>query len=129
MKLTFLILLFPFFSYSQSRIEFYINDTIIQDKSDCFLYVKIDSIRYNLLDLNLYSLLLTVDSYKIEGIIQGIKFESSSFNIMKKVSDSLIVKYYYNVDSSETGISVRSMQTPTYHKVQINSLRDTAHFL
>jgi|GEM_PF-5744874 len=128
MKLIYLIItFFPLLSFSQGnggKIEFYLNDSIIQDQSKCFLSVNIDSIEYNLLDENLFQLLLSVDSFKIEGNIQGVKFQSLSLNIMKNVSDSLIVKCLYNVDATEIGITVACGPTPVYHKIQIKSLRD-----
>ena len=124
MRIALLFILIPFFSYSQSRIEFYLNDTIINDQSACFLYVNIDSNEYNLLDENLFSLLLDVDSFRVEGNIQGVEFKSSRLNIMKMVSDSLRVKCYFNIDGDKTGLRIRCAPTPKFHEVHIYSLRD-----
>ena len=128
MKITYLIILFPLLSYSQNNIKFYVNDTIMKDKSECFLNVNIDSIEYNLLEENLYELLLTVDSFRIHGKIQGVKFESSRLNIMKKVSDSLVVKCYLNIDAEKTGLRIRCAPTPIFHEIQIWSLRDDCNY-
>jgi hypothetical protein len=128
MKLVYLIILCPLLSFSQNNIKFYVNDTIIMDKSDSFLHVNIDSVEYNLLDENLFGLLLTVDSFRIYGNIQGVKFESSRLNIMKKVPDSLIVRCNLNIDADKTGLRIRCAPTPIFHEIQICSLRDDCNY-
>lgn len=128
MKLTYLIILLPLLSFSQNNIKFYVNDTIILDKSDCFLSVNVDNVDHNLLDENLFGLLLTVDTFRIKGNLNGVKFESSQSNIMKKVPDSLVVKCYFNIDANKTGLRIRCAPTPLFHEIQIYSLRDSCKY-
>jgi hypothetical protein len=120
MKLLLTLIAFPFFCFSQTSIQYYVDDKLTIDISDCQFEVKVKNKSYNLKSQNLLTTLKPLDSLKIIGSFEGVEFESSNTIYPKRLKDTLTVKCYKNIDPIKFEISVRDLEL-TFHKIEITS--------
>ena len=128
MKFILLFLLTPLVSFSQNEITVLINGIEISNISDCPFYAEFDDQKVNLLDSSLFKTLLRQDSFFIVGSIQEINFKSNNLRLMKKIEDSIIIKFDSIATFEDIGILMSHGETEVYQKVEIITLRDNCIF-
>jgi len=121
-----LFLLVPFISFGQNEIKVIVNEHVISETSKCPFYAEFDNQKINLLDSNLFQILLVQDSFFISGVFDGIDFKSNSLKVMRKVKDSFMVR----LDSAlnETEVDFYSGSWTDYKKIEIVTLRDHCYY-
>lgn len=62
----------PFISFAQNEIKVIIDENEISKISECPFYAEFDNQKVNLLDSNLFQVLIAQDSFFISGIIHEI---------------------------------------------------------
>lgn len=93
MKMFYLLLLLPFYSYSQNEIRVFIDSVEITKAKDCPFYAEFGNSRRNLLDSNLYSILLEQDSFFITGNIFQKDYKSESLKLIRFIQDAIEIKF------------------------------------
>lgn len=123
MKFILLIFLTPLLSFSQNDISVLINGNKIENISECPFHAEFREQKYNLLESNLFQVLVAQDSFYISGVINEINFKSNSFKLIKKVKDSIIVSLNMDVKNSEDEIQI-AFKNSIYHKIEIQTIRN-----
>lgn len=123
MRFSILIMLLPFISFSQKEISVIINGSEITNPNECPFYVEFKTQKINLLDSNIYPILLELDSFYITANIYQVNFKSNSLKLMKMVKDSIAVRFDSVAESNEIGVFI-THEKSTFRKFHIISLRD-----
>lgn len=126
MKYFILLLMIPFISFAQNEIKVIIDENEISKISECPFYAEFDNQKVNLLDSNLFQVLIAQDSFFISGIIHEIDYKSNSLKLMRNVKDSIFVRLDSEVDESE--VEFLSGSWTDYLKIEIITMRDNCKY-
>lgn len=121
MKFIFLTFLIPLLSFSQNDISVFLNGDKIENISECPFYAEFGVQKVNLLDSNIFQVLVAQDSFYISGVINEINFKSNSIKLIKKIKDSIIVSLNLDVKNSEDEIQI-AFKNSIYHKIEIQTI-------
>ncbi|MGB0871026.1 MAG: hypothetical protein ACPGSD_15650 [Flavobacteriales bacterium] len=121
-----LFLLVPFISFGQNEIKVIVNEHVISETSECPFYAEFDNQKINLLDSNLFQILMVQDSFFISGAFDSIYFKSNSLKLMRKVKDSIMVKL--DTELNETEVYFYSGSLTDYKKIEIVTMRDHCYY-
>lgn len=121
-------MLLPLISFSQSEVSVSFNGVKVTQIEMCPFYVIIDDSSHNLLEPDMYTLLLKQDSFRIESSFDGFNFKSEKFGLVNKVKDHLIVEYHDSVSIQEAGLYVTHANNVLYSKIKISTLGDNCTY-